>query len=139
MLFLVSIPSYVMAMDYNIFLSTIPQLIYKRFENMEILKYILLSSLIFVPCVFLGLFIDTFLSKQGLIRSAKGAVVLVQFFLPSLIHIWLNPFHGGYTLLWFWLHYRFLFINLNCVKVVSAVLFGGKGKMENKKVRKEIL
>jgi hypothetical protein len=47
---------------------------------MEILKYILISSLIFIPCVLLGLFIDTFLAEQGLIRSAKGAVVFTAIF-----------------------------------------------------------
>lgn len=47
---------------------------------MDILQYILLSSLLFIPCVLLGLFIDTFLAKQGLIRSAKGAVVFSAIF-----------------------------------------------------------
>lgn len=54
---------------------------------MEILKYILISSLIFIPCVLLGFFIDSFLAKQGLIRSAKGAVVF-----SAVFSAFLNPY-----------------------------------------------
>ncbi len=54
---------------------------------MEILKYILLSSLISVPCVLLGLFIDAFLAKQGLIRSDKVAVVF-----GALFFVFVKPF-----------------------------------------------
>ena len=54
---------------------------------MDILKYILLSLLILIPCVLLGLFIDKFLAEQGLIRSAKGAVIFGAIFVSLLIHI----------------------------------------------------
>jgi hypothetical protein len=54
---------------------------------MEILKYILFSSLISIPFVFIGLRIDTFLAEQGLIRSSKGAVIF-----GAIFSVFVKPF-----------------------------------------------
>ena len=73
---------------------------------MEILKYILFSSLISVPFVFLGLRIDTFLAEQGLIRSAKGAVVF-----SAIFSAFVNP----YLIKWlsWWIYIIMVLINLS--------------------------
>jgi hypothetical protein len=54
---------------------------------MEILQYLLLSSLISVPFAFIGLLIDKFLAEQGLIRSSKRAVVL-----SAIFFVFVKPF-----------------------------------------------
>ena len=54
---------------------------------MEILKYILFSSLISVPFIFIGLRIDAFLAQQGLIRSDRVAVVF-----GAIFSAFVNPY-----------------------------------------------
>ncbi len=54
---------------------------------MDILKYIIFSSLISIPFIFIGLRIDTFLADQGMVRSAKGAVVF-----SAIFSAFVNPY-----------------------------------------------
>jgi len=62
---------------------------------MEILKYILFSSLISVPFVFLGLSIDTFLAQQGLIRSDKVATIF-----GAIFFVFVKPFLFAFISWW---------------------------------------